>query len=698
MRNTAFALAIFLAISCTPVNVPSSQPDAAKSSAVSGGVGSKAGSGALNSPTTTSLTVAATVTRHLPGTAITTANGKYTYLVQSDGSIAPFASSLLVTASGYTEAMVVTVSAAELYCYGSGDTITTKLPAPASGKLRDGALVKEKGKSDTYVISDGVAWPIRNGTVFSSSGYDFDNVVELPAGSLVGKVEAVGNCVEGIACLDEEYLASCAKEIVGDLVPPVTDTSTATVTAISAPPTTTTTTTTGTAITVSQSADNITRHLPGTAITTATGKYIYLVQEGGLIAPFASNAIAVASGYPAAMVITVSAEELYCYSRGEQIITPLPATPSGKFHEGALIKENGKTDTYVISGGAAWPIINGTVFVEAGYSWDNVAIIGAGTLANKVDAIGNCVSGIFCLDEEYQLACGPDETVDPLPTATVTATTTKTASTQAATNTATVVTTATSAPTATVTSIATATEATVTFVPILTVTSTAATSTATITATTTGMATAVPTATATETSSTNTQTVSATNVVTGASTVTATNTIMATTIVTNTITATETATQTVTATATGTSTQGGSAPGGGNPPPTTVDLSWVWGSLMANLCLNANYFAGDNKAVLLIWTGPGADATKGAIATQTDKSFCWSFSGKEKGLYYFWADVPDPSCSSDTCPRDAVSSNGAMYMTAPKATTSARKWLHCEPTGCDGAAYWDGSTFTPMGD
>ena len=116
------------------------------------------------------------------------------------------------------------------------------------------------------------------------------------------------------------------------------------------------------------------------------------------------------------------------------------------------------------------------------------------------------------------------------------------------------------------------------------------------------------------------------------------------------------------------------------------------------MCLNAAYFAGDDEAVLLIWSGPGADAAKGPVAIESGGRFCWDFAERGKGLYYFWADVPLDPCSTDICFRDGIDGNGAMYMTAPKATSAARKWLHCEPTGCDGAAYWDGSAFTPMGD
>src|SRR5512133_1086289 len=165
--RTKILLSVFLFIACDPVNTPPARDAAVHPSPASDTNGS-------------ALTVASTaaVTRHLPGTAIKTATGKYIYLVKSDGTLAPFSSAAVAEASGYPAAAIVTVSSEELYCYGRSDQINTALPASSAGKLRDGTLVSEKGKSDTYAVSDGVAWPIVNGTVFVEAGYAWANVVQ----------------------------------------------------------------------------------------------------------------------------------------------------------------------------------------------------------------------------------------------------------------------------------------------------------------------------------------------------------------------------------------------------------------------------------------------------------------------------------------------------------------------------------------
>jgi len=670
--RTAIAFSFAMLAACGPVETPPAPVSAtARSTTVAAG-GTKAAITTTATSTSPLTVAAANVTRHLPGTAITTATGKYVYLVQDNGTIAPFASAAIAAASGYPASAIVTVSASELNCYGRGNQITAALPAPAAGKLRDGALVKESGKTDTYVVSDSVAWPVRNGNVFTEAGYDWDNVVTAAAGALAAKVDAVGDCVTGVACLDEAYLATCANDDSVSVLPTSTATATATATTTATAAPINTATSTGTATAVHSSGAKVTRHPPGTAITTATGKYIYLVQDDGTAAPFASAAIAAASGYGSDTIITVSATELYCYSRGDQITAALPANESG-LQDGALVKEKGKTDTYVVSGGMAWPVKSGAVFLEAGYDWDNVVEIPAGSLAGKVDDIGDCVIGVMCLDEAYLLTCADDETVGLFPTATSTGTATAVA---------------TSAPTVTAT--ATATE-----------TKTAATAVATATATDAATSTAAPTptstvtATMTGTAATATHTASSTAVTTAFPTFTATTTATATATTTGTASATTATTATPSATATATTTTTATNT---DPPPPVIDLSWVWSDGGGELCLNAAYFAGDDQAVLLIWSGPGADAAKGPVSYEDSGRFCWDFTGQGKGLYYFWADVPLASCSSDICPRDTVANNGAMYMTAPKATPAARKWLHCEPTGCDGTAYWDGSTLTPMGD
>jgi hypothetical protein len=619
--------------------------------------------------TSTALTAGSGVTRHLPGTLITTATGKYYYLVKGDATIAPFASSGIVTASGYALKQAVIVSVDELDCYGRSGQITAALPAPTGNLLRDGTLIKEEGRSAVYAVSDGVAWPIVNQAAFDLAGYDLANVVVTNAGSLVKEVAAIGDCVAGIACLDSAYLLSCAQD---EALPTTTATSTSTATA-------TQTASSGAFTPTQRAAAGTLRHLPGTVITTGSGKY-YLVNDDDTVSPFASESLVTASGYAANMVIIVSSDEMGCYGLGDQITAVIPAPIGGVLRDGTIAKEKGKKDVYIVSGGIAWPVINGTVFEAAGYTFDATTFLADGALEDDVDGIGDCVQGFFCLTDAYGRSCA-DGGSDPIDTATVVSTVTKTSS-ATATKTQTTVQTQTPTQTQTqTTAVATKTE---TESDMTTAVSTA-TKTQSIAATT------APTQTQTATGIGSTATQSATVTKTSSATVTVTATATATATATQTTSVTVTSTSTLTTTSTLTLTQT-------QPPSTTVDLSWVYGADGSELCLNAAYFAGNDKAVLLIWDGPGADVLEGLVTLLDKGRFCWDFANREKGLYRFWADVPDPDCDDDVCPRDALPGNGAMYMTAPKATPAARKWLYCLDTGCDGMVYWDGASLMPAGD
>jgi hypothetical protein len=223
---------IFAACSADAPMPPRGTPNATvATSAVSvksdGGAVAANGTAATASPVGTQTQVL----RHLPETAVRLAGDATVYLVQSDGSLAPFASATALHTSGYSDAMVVAASSAELSCYGAGKTIKSGLPAPAGGHLRDGTLVKENNKSDVYAVSDGVAWPIVNFDVFTAAGYKTESVKVIAAGTLAGVVDEIGDCVLGIACLDADYLGTCAKDDLGDVsVDPGSDDDTATVT------------------------------------------------------------------------------------------------------------------------------------------------------------------------------------------------------------------------------------------------------------------------------------------------------------------------------------------------------------------------------------------------------------------------------------------------------------------------------------
>jgi hypothetical protein len=338
-----------------------------------------------------------------------------------------------------------------------------------------------------------------------------------------------------------------------------------------------------------------TRHLPGTVITTATGKYNYLVLSDGTLAPFAAAGLVAESGYAPEAVVTVTAEELRCYGRSASITVALDFDATGQIADGALVKEKGLSAVYAVSEGVAWPILNERVFLTAGYSFAAVKEIPAGSLKKSVEAIGDCVAKIACLDLDYLFSCAADDEVEEIPID--------------------------REPSDYINS---AHDAALPLVPK------------------DGGA--------------------------GAADLPPMPAVAAPTIVV--------------------------LPDAGLRP----DLSWVWDGAGSRLCLNAAYFAGGKTAVLLLWSGPGAAATQGVVADEDNGKFCWEFKSKEKGLYYFWADVPVLSCNEGICPRDNNPDNGALYMTAPMATPRAREWLSCvAATGCDGVAYWDKQTFAPMG-
>jgi hypothetical protein len=145
------------------------------------------------------------------------------------------------------------------------------------------------------------------------------------------------------------------------------------------------------------------------------------------------------------------------------------------------------------------------------------------------------------------------------------------------------------------------------------------------------------------------------------------------------------------------------------PPPDTSsdkpDFTWLYRSTGASICFNSWYFSGTDRAVLLFWSGPRADAWHGPTSTKVGTEFCWNLSSWPKGLYSFWSDVPDPSCGADWCLRDDDPYTGALYGEAPLVTGPPRKWVTCDYSGCktggtcgcNGIAYFDGTTWVPEG-
>jgi len=150
------------------------------------------------------------VARHLPGTLVKTASSAKVYMVNVDGTSSWVTSEMAFLKSGFTDAMIVSVSEPEMSCYGIGASIDVPLAAPTGTRARDGSLLKVVGQPAVYAVSGGIAWPIKFWDVFVIAGYDPANVVEVTASAFPSMVTAVGDCASGENCLDLEYLGVCA--------------------------------------------------------------------------------------------------------------------------------------------------------------------------------------------------------------------------------------------------------------------------------------------------------------------------------------------------------------------------------------------------------------------------------------------------------------------------------------------------------
>ena len=81
----------------------------------------------------------------------------------------------------------------------------------ASGyaELREGTLVKESDASDVYVVTDNIALPIVDWSVYLLMGWGAREIIMLASGELLDVQESVGSCRAGVWCLDEEAVTTC---------------------------------------------------------------------------------------------------------------------------------------------------------------------------------------------------------------------------------------------------------------------------------------------------------------------------------------------------------------------------------------------------------------------------------------------------------------------------------------------------------
>ncbi len=77
--------------------------------------------------------------------------------------------------------------------------------------FRDGSIVKEQSASDVYVISDGIALPVKDWDAYLLMGYANRAILTVNDGEVefVMGNDGVGSCSAGIWCLDAEAITAC---------------------------------------------------------------------------------------------------------------------------------------------------------------------------------------------------------------------------------------------------------------------------------------------------------------------------------------------------------------------------------------------------------------------------------------------------------------------------------------------------------
>lgn len=314
---------------------------------------------------TASATVSGSSSTHLPqhpnGTLVKAKDGSSVYVLEG-GKKRPIVNPSIFEARGYKWNEIVEISRAELNSYTTGDDVAL---------YPDGYLLAgPDGK--VYVIADSTKRYITGPGVFTTLGYSWSNVINVPSAHL--------------------NLYSNGSD--------VSSTST---------------------------------HPNGTLVKTASGSVIYLL-EGGLKRPFTSPLYFEARGYKWSYVVTVTQTELDSYTTGlhintypsgkilmnsdsrvyvvedssvRYIVTPhvfeelgykwsnvikvstLPYTDGGALWtvmnhpDGTLVTAGGAV--YVIEDGKKRLVVSPAIFEDQGYEWDDIISVSQAELQKYQD-------------------------------------------------------------------------------------------------------------------------------------------------------------------------------------------------------------------------------------------------------------------------------------------------------------------------
>jgi hypothetical protein len=75
--------------------------------------------------------------------------------------------------------------------------------------FRDGSILKESSRSDVYVVSDGVALPVKDWNTYLLLGFGSRDILTVQDGDVSLVMDRVGDCASGVWCLDSEAVTSC---------------------------------------------------------------------------------------------------------------------------------------------------------------------------------------------------------------------------------------------------------------------------------------------------------------------------------------------------------------------------------------------------------------------------------------------------------------------------------------------------------
>jgi len=77
-----------------------------------------------------------------------------------------------------------------------------------------------------------------------------------------------------------------------------------------------------------------------------------------------------------------------------------------RFRDGSILKEDSRSDVYVVSDGVAVPVIDWNTYLMLGYYNHEIVAVPDGTVEAIQEDVGDCSVGLWCLSEEVVTSCG----------------------------------------------------------------------------------------------------------------------------------------------------------------------------------------------------------------------------------------------------------------------------------------------------